>query len=91
MCLMKDIISILEAIPNGEIVHLIFNDGTEIEVSDCEKVDESIYDKSDLVLADVIRKITGDKRFHTQGTKIEFQAQDIKRAISAKNGEILYE
>ena len=92
MCSKKrNLISILENIPDNECVYVVFFSGMEIVLKNCENVDETIYDRTDLVIADVEKKVVGDKRFHTPGTKIEFSVNDIKLVKTGDMKTVLYE
>lgn len=81
----------LEEIADGEIVWVLFDSGEEFEISNCEVVDESIYGKRTILIADVVKKLKGDERFHKPGTKLEFRAQDVTAASNITTGEVLYE
>ncbi len=87
---MNKIISILEAIPDDVSAYLVFSDGKEMELSNFEMTDESIYNRSDLCCADVIKQIVCDKRFFTPGTKMEFSVHDIKEIKSVKEKKVLF-
>jgi len=82
------LLEILEKIPDDENVYIVFFDGMEIEVTNCEAVSEPIYESKDYVLAGVVKKHVGDMRFHTPGTMIEVYLPDIKSI--RKGSKILY-
>lgn len=74
---MNEIISSLEGFPDNVSAHLVFSDGMEMELSNFDMTDKSIYDRSDLCCADVVKQIVCDKRYYTPGTKMEFSIQDV--------------
>ncbi len=81
----------LEDVADGVLVTIKLRGGEEFELTDCEIVDESIYGNSTTILANVVQKLKGDKRFHTPGTKLEFSAHDVSTAIVAISDKVLYE
>ena len=86
----NNLIYILENIPDDECVYVIFSDGMEIVLKNFESVDETIYNRDDLIVADVEKKIVGDKRFHTPGTIIEFSINDVKCVKNKSKVTVLY-
>lgn len=75
--------------PDEEIILVYFN--TEVfELKNCEQVDEDIYKRSDLMTADIEKKIEGDQKFHKPGTKLEFSVNDIKAIKSQDSSNVYY-
>lgn len=88
--LMLSEIDKLEAIPDGEVSVLKFKGGDSLELFNYEEVDETIYNKRGVLLAQVKWKLIGDKRFHTPGTFIEFELEHVE-SIKELNGAVIYE
>lgn len=72
---MKNLLAALEAIPDGEMWHVSLG-SEEYVLSDFEAVDPSIYGKTDVVLANVVRKISGAPGI-TSKNKIEFELSQL--------------
>ncbi len=87
----SDLAVSLENVADGQLVRVQFRNGEEFELSDCEIVDEAIYGNHTTLLANVSRKIKGDKRFHTPGTKLEFSAEDVVIASISSTETVFYE
>ena len=81
----------LEEIADGELVWIQFDSGEEFEILNCEVVDESIYGNRTTLIADVVKKLEGDERFHKPGTKLEFRVQDVTAANIIATGKVLHE
>ena len=88
---LEELTTSLEEIADGELVWVLFKSGEEFELSDCEVVDESIYGNRTTLMANVVKKLAGDERFHKPGTKLEFSAQDIMAANIIATGKVLHE
>jgi hypothetical protein len=65
--------------------------GETVVVRFFEGVDPTIYDRGDLVVAQVVEKLVGDKRFHTPGTFIEYNVGAIEKVFSKDEGTVVYE
>lgn len=87
----EELATSLEEIAGGEVIRVLFKNGEEFELSNCEVVDESIYGNRSTLMADVVKKVAGDERFHKPGTILEFSAQDIITAQIIATGEVLHE
>lgn len=87
---MQSVIQKLEAIPDDHVTIMTFKGGDVLELMNYEEVDESIYEKRGIFIADVKCKLEGDLRFHTPGTKIEFELGDVA-SVRELNGAVIYE
>lgn len=87
---MNSLEQILES-SEDEVEYIItFTCGDQLGLTDFEMVDESIYGRTDMCIADVVSQIKCDKRFYTIGTKIEFSLNDVISVIFPKNGKKLW-
>jgi hypothetical protein len=67
---------LLEGFDDGQKVLVSLKNGDEFVLYDFEMVDESIYDRNDLVVAS-ISDVTSSKCRYRNGTKLEFALGDI--------------
>lgn len=78
----------LEAIPDGEAWHVCLGE-EEFLLSNFEAVDCSICGRSDVILADVVRRIAGSSAI-TSRNKIEFDLSQVIFVRSVDGVSILY-
>ena len=88
---MKNIEEILKNIPDGKEVFTKFFDGNCFGLADFEMVDESIYQRTDVCMCDIITIICDDRNVLRAGNKIEFYINDIIQVKDLENENILYE
>ncbi len=87
---MKLLEEILENSDDGEEYIISFYCGDQLGLMDFEMVDESIYERTDMCIADVVSQKICDKKYYTVGTKIEFSLKDIVSVVSPKNGKKIW-
>ncbi|RYY02079.1 MAG: hypothetical protein EOO53_15255 [Gammaproteobacteria bacterium] len=75
---MNDIIKNLEEIKDEAIIHIVLNDSQEFLIKNCSRVDFTIYNSNFYFIAEVVEKLSGNRKFHTKGTLIELNAEDVK-------------
>lgn len=67
---------LLEGFQDGQDILVRLKNGDEFRLYDFEMVDESIYDRNDLVIA-TIRDVLASKFRYRNGTKLEFSLGDV--------------
>ena len=85
---MNQLMALLEAIPDGEALHVGLGK-QEFILSDFEAVDESIYGRGDVVLANVVRVVSGSQAI-TQKNKIEFDLAQVTFVRNVDGSKIIY-
>jgi len=78
----------LEGIPDDEPWHVGLGEH-EYLLSNFEVVDQSIYERSDLMLANVVKNITGPPAI-TENNLIEFEVGQVRFVKSVDGAKILY-
>lgn len=86
---MKKINEILDLIENDRVIDITFYNGNCLALSNFEIVDPSIYNRSDLYVADLIKIIKPDRNIYQIGNKIEFSINEILNITDSK-GNLLY-
>jgi hypothetical protein len=81
---MNNIVKKLEAISDGEECLIAFSDGEILRVKDCEGVNESTYNRSDLVIAHFVALVKGNRPQRKPGSAIQFSVDDVV-AINGEN------
>lgn len=74
---MREEIKYLESLDRDNAHTVLFNNGDELELIGFDRVDESIYDRDDLVVATVVTQLKCDPKFFKPGTMIEFSLADV--------------
>lgn len=87
---MKPLAEILEGIEDGREVLVRFSNGNCFGLSDFEMVDESIYQRSDLCVGDIVSKVKVDRDVYKIGNKLEFSVDEVLEVEDVANGSILY-
>jgi len=87
--MMIDLPFVLESFKDGQGVLVSLIDGEEFTLYDFEMVDESIYDRTDLVMA-TIRRVVKSKFRYRNETKIELSIHDIKSLKDPDSGFFYY-
>jgi hypothetical protein len=82
---MKALTVLLEGFEDGQRVLVRLNNGDEFVLYDFEMVDESIYDRDDLVVATISNVISSRFRYRN-GTKLEFALGDITSLSDPNTG-----
>jgi len=73
---MMTLLNLLEGFKDGQDILVRLKNGDEFNLYDFEIVDESIYDRNDLVMA-TIRHVVFSKFHYRNGTKLEFVLSDV--------------
>ncbi len=81
---------ILEGIEGGREVLVKLSDGNCFGLADFEMVDESIYERSDLCLCNIVSKIKVKRDVYKVGSKLEFSVDDVIEIQYVENGRVLY-
>ena len=87
---MKSLPEIFEGIEDGLEMLVKFSNGNSFGLTDFEMVDESIYQRQDLCLADIVSKVRIKHDVYKIGNKLEFSVDDVVEVKNAVNGDILY-
>lgn len=87
---MKPLFEILEGIEDNREALVRFSNGNCFGLADFEMVDESIYQRSDLCLCNIVSKIKVDRDVYKIGNKLEFSVDEVLEVEDAANGNILY-
>jgi len=76
---MRKLVRLLESIPQEENAVVTFEDEEILSLRGFGRVDESIYDRDDLVVAQVVERIKSDSdpRFQKPGSLIQFSVTEI--------------
>ncbi len=88
---MKLLSEILEGIEDDHEVLIRFSNGNCFGIVDCEMVDESIYQRTDLCVGDIVSKIHIDRDVYKIGNKLEFSIDEIVEVKDARNNDIIWE
>jgi len=88
---LKELARKLESMADGEHLRVSFKSGEELLLSDCEIVDVTISGNRTTLMANVVEKVLGDKRFHKPATKIEFYGKDILSVCVSTSNVVIYE
>lgn len=81
---------ILLRLPEEKEVTLSFFDGEELVLKNFDMVDESIYDRSDLVCAVLVKINISDKINHNISSMIDFSISDVNRIFDPEKNSILF-
>jgi hypothetical protein len=88
---MKLLPEILQDVDDGLEVLVKFSNGNVFGLVNCEMVDECIYQRNDVCIADIRSKIKVSNDVYRIGSKLEFSVDDIIGVKSALSGECLYQ
>lgn len=80
----------LENIDDGREVIVKFINGDCFGLCDFEMVDESIYQRTDLCVADIVRKVNVSHDVYKVGNKLEFSVNDIIEIEDEERQKVLY-
>ncbi len=80
----------LEDISDDYEVYISLAYGDCFGLANFEMVDESIYERSDLCLSDIISKIKVSNDVYRVGNKLEFSINDIIKITDPASGGIIY-
>ena len=87
---MNKLAELLEEIEDNQEVLIKFFDGECFGLSNFEMVDESIYQKSDICLADMESIISVNKDVYKVGNKYEFSINEIIEVVDNVSGDVLF-
>ncbi len=87
---MKSLAILLEDFEDGQKVKVRLVNGDEFILYDFEMVDETIYDRNDLVVATIGDVISSNFRYR-RGTKLEFSLEQIACLSNPTTGSDYYE
>jgi hypothetical protein len=73
---MMALLDLLEGFKDGQEIIVRLKNGDEFRLYDFEMVDESIYNRKDLVVA-TIREVVTSRFSYRNGTKLEFALGDV--------------
>ena len=82
---------VLIEVPDDYACVVEFSNGNAYELSNFEMVDESVYNRLDIYVADVVRCIRGSSKLFPDGSKIQFSIIDIDRLTTADTNQVLYD
>lgn len=88
---MKSLPEILESIEDGSETLVKLANGNSFGLVDFEMVDECIYQRQDLCIADIVSKIRVVNDVYKIGSKLEFSVDDVVEVKNAVSGEVLYQ
>ena len=88
---MKSLPEILEGIEDGLETFVRLSNGSCFGLVDFEMIDESIYQRSDLCVADIVSKIEVDHDVYRIGNKLEFSVDDVVELKDVASGNVLYQ
>ena len=86
---MNKLSTILEDFKDGQEVLVSLKNNDEFILYDFEMIDESIYDRSDLVMASV-KNVVKSKFIYREETKIEISIDDIVKLRDQDSGLSFY-
>jgi len=86
---MNKLSTILEDFKDGQEVLVSLKNNDEFILYDFEMIDESIYDRSDLVMASV-KNVVKSKFIYREETKIEISIDDIVKLRDPDSGLSFY-
>lgn len=86
---MMTISDLLEGFEDGQKVLVSLKNGDKLMLYDFEMVDESIYNRSDLVVATISDVISSKFRYRN-GTKLEFAVGDIEELSDPVTGDCYF-
>ena len=86
---MIGLVKALENIRLGQETVIKFGNNNVLGLKDFERVDESIYQRSDLITADVVSQIRCNRNFSKPGTSLQFSVNDIMEIDGMKVDEWL--
>lgn len=81
--------ALLESIADGKNIRVQLSDGDVFILYDFEMVDESIYHRTDVVIA-TIRNVLASKYRFQEGTKLEIFINDIIRLDDPLSGDCIF-
>lgn len=87
---MKNLERLLEETLDGKELVICFHNGDVLGLADFEMVDQSIYDRSDLCVANIVSPIRCKEHIFKAGGKIEFSLDEIVQIYDAATKEIRY-
>jgi hypothetical protein len=87
---MKFLPEILESIGDGLEMLVELSNGNVFGLADFEMVDESIYQRQDLCVADIVSIIHVKNDVYKIGNKLEFSVNDVVEVRNPTNGDIVF-
>lgn len=87
---MNELADLLEGIPDNIEAIVRLEGGSYFGLSNFEMVDETIYDRDDLCVADIVSIIEAKPDVYKVGNKIEFSVDDVLEVKIVETGKVLY-
>ena len=87
---MKQLDEILEGLEDDRKVALTLSNGSVFGLRAFEMVDESIYNRADLCVAEITSKIENVKDVFSIGNLLEFSIEEVVLVKDLEGGNILY-
>ena len=87
---MKTLAEILEGIEDHRQTLVRLSNGDCFGLVDFEMVDESIYQRSDLCVGDIVSKVEVQRDVYEIGNKLEFSVEDVLEIEDVESGDVLY-
>ena len=86
-----DLKQVLENAEDDREFIVVFPDGEVFGLTNFEMVDESIYERSDLCVGDVVSIKKCNSKALSVGNGLQFSIKDVIKVTDAITGDILYE
>jgi hypothetical protein len=87
---MRALSEILESTVDDQECVVVFSNGDVFGLANFEMVDEGIYQRRDICVADIFSKINVKSKLFRVGCKFEFSVNDVIEVRSATDGEVLW-
>ncbi len=86
-----DLKQVLENTEDDREFIVVFSYGDIFGLTNFEMVDESIYERSDLCVGDVVSIIKCPKKVYRVGNGLQFSIKNVIKVTDATTGDILYQ